>query len=244
MAAKNIHNEGIINALIFIFAVIVLVLKTSGVLTVPGIIAGLLAIYFCLTGRYFYAALIGVSTSTGSFIAQYITVYCSGCTLAAAIFGVAGLVSLMLSGTDKPVYSLSVIAVMVIGVMFMINNLPQYHQTPVIAQPVAIERQTTKAENQKIKKPILYITPDCKSCKEVVKQFIAADPKGDNWQPVVIPAILLARGESLLRSDGYKGEVLSAPESPTGFVPLLQIGEKIYRGKEINISKIGKGAGQ
>lgn len=230
---KIVKAKGILNAFCFFIAFIILIFNKFGILTIPGFIIALLAAYFSITNRFMYSAILGISTATLSFIAQFITVFCLGCTLSATGFALGGLLSLLFLDSEKIVLRLSLIIFLIIGIFFMGFNLPQYYQAPVIE---ITDISPTKQVNAD--KAQLYISPECKSCKAVLNTFIKADPEGRYWQPVIVPRILLAHGEAILKNEGYKGYIATAPQSPTGFVPLLQIKEQYYRGSEITPEKL------
>ena len=228
---KIISKEGIINALFFLTALIVLLINDFGILTIPGLIVAVIAMYFALTGRYLYSAYLGVITAFSSFLAQFITTFCSCCTLAATAFMIGGLLSLLFLKSKNMVVNLSLLFLSAITALILVINLPSYEQHPMVTQSV-ITRSTSS------NKPVLYISPDCKSCKAVIDEFIEYDHSGTYWQPVVIPAVLLAQGETMLKEKGYTGEVKSAFSSPTRFVPLLEINGQYYRGDKISVEKI------
>ena len=230
---KLITKEGIINALFFLTAFIFLIINSFGMLTIPGLIVAVIALYCSLTGRYLYSAYLGVAAAFGSFLTQFITTFCSYCTLAATAFLVGGLISLLFLKSKNITATLILLTLSVLSAILLVVNLPSYEQKPVIAQPVVITGATIKDN-----KPILYISPGCKSCKSVLEEFVKFDPNGTYWQPVIVPAVLLAQGEAILKDKGYMGEVKSSFSSPTRFVPLLEINGQYYQGKEITIKKI------
>lgn len=230
---KIISKEGIINALFFLTALIVLLINDFGILTIPGLIVAVIAMYFALTGRYLYSAYLGVITAFSSFLAQFITTFCSCCTLAATAFLIGGLMSLLSLKSKNITINLSLLALSAAALLLLVINLPSYEQRPIIAQPVVNIGSTSKDT-----KPMLYISPGCKSCKPVLEEFVEFDPKGIYWQPVIIPAVLLAQGEASLKEKGYTGEVKSSFNSPSRFVPLLEINGQYYQGEEITVEKI------
>lgn len=229
--ANNTKTKGIINALCFLSALLTLIFNQFGLLTIPGLIIAVLAIYFSFTNRFSYSAVLGITTATLSFIAQYITVFCLGCTLAAASFALGGLLSLLFLHSENMLLNISLLILLTIGLVFMVCNLPKHYQTPVITQQV-VEMET---EPDKAK---LYISTECNGCASVIGDFIQADSKGQYWQPIIVPHMFLARGEAMLKDRGYKGNIKSASQSPTGFVPLLQVDNQYYQGKDITPEKI------
>lgn len=80
-------------------------------------------------------------------------------------------------------------------------------------------------------KALLYISPGCAPCKEVVKILVVNDPMGKHWTPVVVPALIKRQGVDYLREAGYKG-LIEGGNSPAGIVPCLQKGPEIIRGEE------------
>lgn len=229
--ATKIRKEGIINALFFIGAFIVLLLNTFGLLTIPGLIVALLCVFFIYKKNYITVSILALLTGAGSLLAQSVTAFCPYCTIAAVLFILGGLCSVIINPPSLRV-SLFVIGVTILCLSLINGFLPVYQQSPIVAQEVL----TTQAVNDK---PKLYISPDCRACKDIIQQFIDNDPEGESWQPVITPTILLARGEHYLREKGYVGEVISAPKSPTQFIPVLQVGEQFYRGKEIHPDRLG-----
>lgn len=226
------------SALCFLCALILLVTNKIGILSVPGLIIAVLAIYFSLQKKHLYAACLGVLTAMGSFTAQFVTVFCLSCTLAATAFLLGGLLSLLLSRSEKMIFNLGIILVAVISLILMILNLPRYEQRPIITQSVVSYEQSQEKEKMEESKVKLYISPGCKSCKTVIDQFIQEDAEGEYWQPVVVPPILLAQGESLLRDKGYKGEIISAFDSPTKFVPVMQYKDQTFAENQITFSNV------
>jgi len=230
---KITSKEGVISALFFITALIFLAINTFGMLTIPGLIVAVIALYCSLTGRYLYSAYLGVAAAFGSFLTQFITTFCSYCTLAATAFLVGGLISLLFLKSKNITAILSLLTLSVLSAILLVANLPSYEQKPVIAQPVVITGSTIKDN-----KPMLYISPGCKSCKPVLEEFVKLDPNGTYWQPVIVPAVLLAQGEAILKDKGYTGEIKSSFSSPTRSVPLLEINGQYYQGSQITIDKI------
>lgn len=228
----TITKEGVANILFFLAALIVLLFNTFGLLTIPGIIIALVCMFLVYKKQQPIVAALAVLTGLGSFIAQSVMAFCPYCTIAATLFIFGGLCSLIIK-PPKTWISATLLVLSLASIFLLANLIPDYVQSPIITQPVNI----AQAANDK---PKLYLSPDCGACKEVVQQFIDSDPKGENWQPVIIPTISLARGEHYLREKGYIGEVISAPESPTKFVPVLQIKDQLYKGKEIHFNKLVK----
>lgn len=222
----KILHEGMISALFFLIAFVFLILNNFGILTISGLALSIIAICFSIKGKYLYPACIGIITSVGSFFAQYITAFCPYCTISATAFLVGGLFSLMLLESKNIYLYFGLVAMSFLAVFLLLTNLPQYEQRPIV---VANDQKIILKEN----KALLYISPECKSCKTTIEKFITFDPEGEYWQPVVIPAISLAQGEAILRDKGYSGEVKSGFSSPARFVPLLEINGQYYRGKQI-----------
>ncbi len=224
-----VTKEGIINTLFFIGTLIVLLINTFGLLTIPGIIMALACVYCIYKKRYHMTAIIALIAAAGSFLAQTLTVFCPYCTLAATLFMLGGLMGFIIE--PKTPFIAPLLGLSLVSVALLINLMPDFSQSPIIAQQTVV----AQAINEK---PRLYFSPDCHSCNDALQQFIEADPQGLLWQPVVTPHTSLARGEMILREKGYTGEVISAPTSPTKFVPVLQLKDQLYRGKEITPAKL------
>lgn len=227
-------EEGIFSTLFFLIALIFLIINSFGIFTIPGIIVAVLATYFSLANKIQYSAILGITTATLSFIAQYVTAFCLGCTLAASSFALGGLISLLFLHSKNMLLNVSLVSTLIIGIFFMVSNLPEYYQEPIVV------KQTTQTKSIEQNKANLYISTECSSCDSVINKFVQADPKGKYWQPVIVSHMLLARGEAMLRDKGYEGYVESASQSPTGFVPVLQAHNQYYRGEEITLEKIKK----
>jgi hypothetical protein len=226
-----IEKEGIINTLFFIGALIVLLINNFGPLTIPGILMALVCVYSIYKKRYHISAILALAAAAGSFLAQSLTVFCPYCTLAATLFILGGLVGFTIEPPQKPLTIISLFGLSLISILLLINLLPEYHQSPIIAQQTTVARAVNE-------KPRLYFSPDCHSCEDVLQQFIESDPQGLMWQPVVTPNTSLVRGEIILKEKGYTGEVISVSTSPTKFVPVLQVNDQLYRGKEIAPNKL------
>ena len=196
----------------------------------PGLDSSPTVRVFIYKKNYITVSILALLTGAGSLLAQSVTAFCPYCTIAAVLFILGGLCSVIINPPSLRV-SLFVIGVTILCLSLINGILPVYQQSPIVAQEVL----TTQAVNDK---PKLYISPDCRACKDIIQQFIDNDPEGESWQPVITPTISLARGEYYLREKGYTGEVVSAPESPTKFVPVLQIDDQLYRGKEIHPNKL------
>jgi hypothetical protein len=230
--------EGIISALFFLTAFIFLMFNRMGILTIPGLIIAIAGIYLSLKSRYIYSAFLGILTGLGSFFAQYITAFCPFCTISATAFLLGGLLSMVFLRSENMKLNLGLLSLSAMAAVLLLLNLPHYEQQPIVAQPVAVSGSQGALETVTTDKAILYISPECKSCKTVIDQFIKFDTQGIYWQPVIIPAALLSQGEAMLKEKGYTGEVKSAFNSPTRFVPLLEIDEQYYRRDELTVDKI------
>lgn len=238
MLMLNCTKEGVISTLFFLIAFICLIINTFGTLTIPGLVVAVIAIYCSFTNKYLYSACLGVMAAFGSFLIQFLTVFCPYCTLAATAFLVGGVLSLLFLQSKNMAVNFILLALSIVAVALLVINLPSYEQKPLIVQPVAIAESTIQNN-----KPKLYVSPSCKSCKPILDKFVEFDPKGTYWQPVIIPAVLLVQGEVILKEKGFTGEVKSSFSSPTRFVPLLEVDGKYYRGEEITVEKIREEAG-
>lgn len=82
---------------------------------------------------------------------------------------------------------------------------------------------TVQSEAGKPKVPALYFSPWCGYCEEPLREYVKRDPRGKTWQPVVVPDTAMSQGEALIRKMGYTGRLISAPKSPSGGFPCLQL---------------------
>jgi len=212
--------------LLFISSAGILAIGQFGALTAPGIIMAIIGIYFARKEEYIIVATTGVLTATGSFIAQSLTYYCSTCTLAATLFAIAGILALIQDRAEHYKVTIVLIALLCLG-LFSLNSIFHFYQNPIIHD------QTYIAQAAGSDKPLLYISPTCKACKTMVETVLAYDPNGEKCIVVATPINSLARVETDLKERGYTGEVISASQSPTGFVPVLIKDGEPLRGFDI-----------
>jgi hypothetical protein len=230
------HNKGqYLISFLFILVIAVLLYADFGILTGPGIAAALLGIYFTLTSRLLLVAMISVTAAACSFIGQSMVAYCPYCTMAATGFLITGTYSLLKIASKHAVIAMALCAVSVISVGIFAMSIVAYADTrnPIIENGKAITYSKPIEDN----KPKLYLSPTCPSCKDVMKEFVESDPRGDKWQPVIIPHSSLVQGEKMLREAGYEGEVISASNSPGNRIPVLEKNGEILSGKKITFEE-------
>ncbi|KUG05242.1 hypothetical protein ASZ90_017315 [hydrocarbon metagenome] len=233
------QKEAVINTLIFILIISILLYADFGMLTGLGILAALLGIYFSLSLRYLFVAMIGVCAASSSFIGQSMVAYCPYCTAAAMCFLIAGTISLMRIASKYTFISLVLCGVTLVSVGMFTWSFTAYADT---REPVIHNGQATMvAKERDISKPKLYLSTTCPSCKGVIADFVNNDPLGEKWLPVVVPHSNLAQGEKMLQELGYQGEVVSASYPPGNRLPTLDIQGEIFVGSKIEFEEIAKG---
>lgn len=224
-------KEGVPYTLFFLAAIGLLLYNTFGILTLPGIIAALVAIYSVCKKNYFLPAMIGIISASGSFIGQYATSFCPYCTAAAFCFFLGGVINLRRVFIERLPVSIGLIILLTSSMtLFLTAPVIPDDRNPVIytSAPIAHEIQSNK--------PLLFLSPTCRSCIDAMELFIKYDPTGENWQPVITPNLSLQAGKTKLESMGYRGQVISAAKPPGKKVPALQINGEVYEGmKEISI---------
>lgn len=210
-------------ALFFFIAGVILVLGSFGTLTIPGIIASLSGIFFIRKPGI--AALIGITAASGSLAGQSLTAFCLYCALSATSFAIAGLIALALATRQHPAWILVIIPLFLsLGTFVLTSPIGDARTEAIIVQKTRI---TVKEE---VQLPELYFMPSCKSCPKVLEYLVAEDPKGQFWQPVVVPNSSLLDGEKKLRSMGYVGKVICASGSPGRMVPCLLVNGTLIEG--------------
>lgn len=213
--------------LLFASSAGVLITGKFGVLTIPGIIMALLGIYFARKQEHVTVATIGVLTATGSYMAQSFTYYCYTCTLAATLFAIAGILALIQDRAEHYKVTIGLIVLLCLG-LFSLNSMFQFYQNPVIQDEPYIAQAVEQSD-----KPLLYVSPTCKACTSMLEKVLAYDSNGEKCLVVVTPIRALASVETELKNRGYTGEVISASQSPTGFVPVLIKDGEVLRGSQI-----------
>jgi len=212
--------------LLFASSGVVLITGKFGVLTIPGVIMALLGIYFARKQEHVIVATIGVLTATGSYIAQSFTYYCFTCTIAATLFAIAGILALIQDRAEHYKATIALIALLCLG-LFSLNSMFQFYQNPVIRD------ETYIAQAAGSNKPLLYVSSTCKACTSMLEKVLTYDSNGEKCLVVVTPIRALASVETELKNRGYTGEVISANQSPTGFVPVLIKDGEVLRGSQI-----------
>ena len=212
--------------LLFASSGVVLITGKFGVLTIPGVIMALLGIYFARKQEHVIVATIGVLTATGSYIAQSFTYYCFTCTIAATLFAIAGILALIQDRAEHYKVTIGLIVLLCLG-LFSLNSMFQFYQNPVICD------ETYIAQAAGSNKPLLYVSPTCKACTSMLEKVLTYDSNGEKCLVVVTPIRALASVETELKNRGYTGEVISANQSPTGFVPVLIKDGEVLRGSQI-----------
>lgn len=222
------RKKNIIYVIFFVLALAILLYADFGTLTIPGIFAAVAGIWFAWKKKFIFSAGVGIIAAVGSFIGQSITAFCLYCTTAAVCFLVAGLINLF--QTKKTKFNFIMLSILIVGTMiFAFSMMPADERNPVIAS----SNQQISYSAAVPEKPLLFLTPDCPSCKKMMKEFIAQDPQGKNWQPVIIPHSSLQRGQAILEEAGYKGDVISSSQPPCQVVPSLFYKDHIYTGKDL-----------
>lgn len=199
-----------------------------GVLTIPGIIMALISIYFIYKENYAITAMLTIITASGSFIAQSYTAFCVSCTMAATLFALAGIFSLIQDKGQHVKLAFTLVLVLIFGV-YSLNSIFDFYQNPIIEHDGIVLAKTTDNSD----KPLLYVSPTCSSCNYFLDLVVKYDPKGEKCTIVTTPIRTLAQVEGTLKEKGYAGEIVSSAQSPTGFVPVLIVDGKSFRGKEI-----------
>lgn len=220
-------------AFFFLSAVLILFLNKWGILSVPGMAAGVTGVFFTVKKHYKLASLIGVTSAFASFTAQVATAFCPHCTGAALMFTLAGVTALINVIPEKPLWSLIVLPVTLSFLFLMARAAPyQDRRAEAFITPVAVsdDEEIKKDTDGETLKPRLYVSVSCGSCEKALEYFIRQDPEGERWQPVIIPNSALPQGEKILRELGYRGEVHSVGDSPAHAVPCLEMEEQIFVG--------------
>ena len=122
--------------------------------------------------------------------------------------------------------TIALIALLCLG-LFSLNSMFQFYQNPVIRD------ETYIAQAAGSNKPLLYVSPTCKACTSMLEKVLTYDSNGEKCLVVVTPIRALASVETELKNRGYTGEVISANQSPTGFVPVLIKDGEVLRGSQI-----------
>lgn len=227
--------DKLIALLYLIGAIFVLTIGDFGVLTIPGVIVAVFGVIAMCQKCYLAAGLSSTLAAITSFIAQSFTGWCISCTIAAAMFAIAGLLSYgkklkLLLGIP----ALLLISYFILSSTLSVNevrtanryennfsvSLPLDSHTNALAEP-------GKGENKQI--PLLYVSAYCPSCKEVLKRYIENDPQGDHWQPVMVSPGQV--GISMLTDMGYTGKVYQSG-SALQAVPCLKFGDEKYIGEK------------
>ncbi len=184
----------------------------SGFLTLPGILVASTGIILILKNKYEVAGIMFIIAFIGSIMGQQALYFCLNCAMAAVIFLIAAVAVLF----DN--YRHAVIA-MITAVIIPLAAIYVCHIT---IKEVIVDRD------------LLYTSPYCTPCIDVVERFIDYDPMGNTWSPVIVTEGDREDGEKQLREAGYKGNVLSG-EPPIGVVPCLMQADtgKVLVGKSI-----------
>lgn len=222
-------KAGVLSALLFSVAIAVLLTARFGPLTLPGAAAAALGALFSLAGLEVCAAAVGVLAASVSFGAQALVGVCGSCTFAAACFAAAGLVSIARVGKERPAIAILLVLPLIAGLLVYgyrldtSNYLPENGKT---AEAETASATIVQDEAGRPDIPLFYFSPWCESCDEPLREFVEKDPKGETWQPVVVPSSALNKGGEVLKEMGYTGRVISAPSSPSGGIPCLQMPDK------------------
>lgn len=194
-----------------------------------------MGMYFTSKEKYIYVAIICILTATGSLTAQYLTSYCTTCTIGATLFMLTGIINLAQDKATHLKTNFVLISTLIIG-LFFLNSMFQYYQNPIILN----EDSVISKKNHDValadtieKRALLYISPTCNACKLFIDHVVEYDIKGEKCIIVTTPIRSLAQTEQKLREKGYTGKVVAATKAPTGFVPVLINGKEVLRGEEI-----------
>lgn len=238
MAKIDLHKEQYLVALLYVLIIAVLLYADYGILTGPGISAALLGIYFTLTYRPLFIAVVSVSAAACSFIGQSMVAYCPYCTIAATGFLIAGTFGLLKIASKYTAAALVLCTVTVTSVGVFALSFTAYADTrnPIIENGTAITFSQSVEDN----KAKLYLSTTCPSCKDAAKEFVESDPLGKTWQPVIVPHSGLAQGEKILKELGYQGEIISASYPPGQRIPVLERNGEILTGKKIVFKEVNK----
>lgn len=230
-------------ALFFSAAIVILLAAHHGPLTFPGVAAAALGVTFSFAGMDALAAAAGIISASVSFAAQALVGVCMSCTYAAGCFTVAGLIPVARLGRRKP-FLVVLFALPLAAGLFMYDYKLSVSNA-LLQQDRTAEAETAVDTKIKIDRPgilMLYFSPWCEYCEEPLHAFVKKDPAGKTWQPVVVPNYAMAQGEAMLRKMGYTGKLISAPASPSGGIPCLQMpGGKLLVGRQEIIQEL-KGA--
>lgn len=222
-------KERAVSALFFLVTIIILLTARFGPLTLPGVVAAALGALFSLAGLEFFTAAVGVLSASVSFSAQALVGVCGSCTFAAACFAAAGLVSVARVGKNKPVIAVFLMLPLITGLLLYSYRLDTSNYLLENGKTAETENASTAIIQDEAGRPdvqLFYFSPWCESCEEPLRAFVEKDPKGETWQPVVVPTLAMAQGEAMIRKMGYTGKVISAPSSPSGGIPCLQMPDK------------------
>lgn len=206
-------REGL-NALFFLIAIVLLAYNTFGVLTVPGYIMAVTAIFLIYFKQYYWVGMIGIFTAAGSFTAQYLTYFCPYCTAAAFCFFIGGLINLRGKYQENlPTSILSTICITTALTLFIFAPVSGYEPEVIMSD-----------------KPLLYFSTECRACSDVVEYLVKTDQTGEKWLPVILGDY--AKGEKYLVDKGFTGETLTATQPPGKVIPALVVEGEIYEGSE------------
>lgn len=242
MKRVKVFGKGSLSAPFFLAALIVLLTTKYGSLTLPGAVVAAAGVGFSLSGLNLPAAAVGTLSAAVSFTAQAVVGICPSCTLAAVFFALAGIVSsLRLVEDGRTAWAVVLALFLACSLSFFGfrlrpeptektgGGLRAGLQSPA---PVSFFVQDAK-QVQAQETPFLYYSPWCEYCDEPLRAFIEKDPEGRSWKPVVVPYSAVSEGEREVRKMGYRGEVLSAPESPGRGLPCLRLPDgSVFVGKK------------
>jgi hypothetical protein len=232
---ENIGKKDILHALFFAGAMAILVSQPLGLLSVPGIGAAITGIVCIIIKKPLGSACMGILAASGSFLGQSLTFFCMSCTIAATLFLIAGLMGIGQVVTKRMTFSMGALGLVVVCVsVFAMATSPTDGRNTAVAssQPPALTQGSTPVSSDK---PLVFLSPTCGGCKNVMTKMVAKDPTGKTWQPVIVPYSGFAQGEKLLKDNGYKGVVISASQPPSNAVPALLDKGLVYTGKDLRI---------
>jgi hypothetical protein len=193
-------------------------------------LGALAGVYLALTKKYLYSACIGLLAASISFIGQFLTYYCSACTLAASLFLCGGLIGLVLIANKHTVLMLVLSNIVLFSLLLFTLNLNQPDTRNPVIQTDRVQILSGEVDDSI---PRLYISVTCPGCREAAREYVKYDVEGQSWQPVIVPHKSLHQGEKMLREAGYKGKVISSAYAPTNIIPVLETKEQVLTGEQI-----------
>lgn len=218
LSSKALQKKGsLIPAPFFLMALIILLSSKWGPLTWPGVAAAAAGIVLAVLGQDELAAADGFLSAATSFTAQSLAGVCPSCMAAAVCFAVAGILVAVNLIQKRCLLTVLLALPLVFGLCFFSARLGGGEDRQFKPARIAVAQETVGLKNK------LYYSPWCDYCEEPLAAIVKVDPDGRTWQPVVVPHSALSEGDKIVRDLGYRGRVISAPESPSGGLPCLEL---------------------